>query len=150
VLQYGLPTSQVTDMGNHYAIRLQRAVIQEWKQDVPWAKAGQATVANGGDIGKEAGLWPAAALPPSDAGAAPVAPAAPAAAAPAARPPPAAPAAPAAAPAAPASAPAGPATAPATAAAAPAGGQPSGQVAPAGGVVLANNAIPPYDTPIAW
>src|SRR5688500_14867781 len=42
VLQYGLPTSQVTDMGNHFAIRLQRAVIQEWKQDVPWAKAGQA------------------------------------------------------------------------------------------------------------
>jgi hypothetical protein len=89
ILQYGLPTSQITDMGNHYAIRLQRAVIQEWKQDVPWAKAGQATVANGGDIGKEAGLWPAASLAPTDAsaipaGAAPAAPAAPAPAAPAA------------------------------------------------------------------
>ena len=66
VLQYGLPTSQVTDMGNHYAIRLQRAVIQEWKQDVPWAKAGQATVANGGDIAKEAGLFPAEALGSAD------------------------------------------------------------------------------------
>ncbi len=66
VLQYGLPTSQVADMGSHFAIRLQRAVIQEWKQDVPWARAGQATVANGGDIGKEAGLWPAAAVVPGD------------------------------------------------------------------------------------
>ncbi|MBM4418286.1 MAG: SH3 domain-containing protein [Chloroflexi bacterium] len=56
LLQYGLPTSRIQDMGNHYAIRLQRAVIQEWKVDVPWAKAGQTTVANGGDIMKEAGL----------------------------------------------------------------------------------------------
>jgi hypothetical protein len=61
VLQYGLPTSRIEDMGNHYAIRLQRAVIQEWKIDVPWAAAGQATVANGGDIAKEGGLWPSTA-----------------------------------------------------------------------------------------
>ena len=54
-------------MGNHYAVRLQRAVIQEWKVDVPWAKAGEATVANGGDIMKEAGLFPADALAPEGA-----------------------------------------------------------------------------------
>src|SRR5688572_2877673 len=54
---FGLPTSPVTDQGNHYAIRLQRAVIQQWKQDVPWAKAGETTVANGADIAKEAGLF---------------------------------------------------------------------------------------------
>ncbi|MCL5960220.1 MAG: CAP domain-containing protein [Chloroflexi bacterium] len=54
---YGLPTSRVVDNGNHFAIRLQRAVIQQWKVDVPWAKAGQATLANGGDVGKEAGLF---------------------------------------------------------------------------------------------
>jgi hypothetical protein len=59
---YGLPTSRVEDMGNHYAVRLQRAVIQHWKVDVPWAKAGQTTVANGGDIAKEAGLFPAEAV----------------------------------------------------------------------------------------
>jgi N-acetylmuramoyl-L-alanine amidase len=59
---YGLPASKVEDMGNHYAVRLQRAVIQLWKVDVPWAKAGQTTVANGGDIAKEAGLFPADAL----------------------------------------------------------------------------------------
>jgi hypothetical protein len=62
VLQYGLPTSQIADMGNHYAIRLQRAVIQEWKQDVPWARAGEVTVANAGELAREAGLLAAPAL----------------------------------------------------------------------------------------
>ena len=64
---YGLPTSRVVDNGNHYVIRLQRAVIQQWKVDVPWAKAGQVTVANGGAVGAEAGLYPADALAPSTA-----------------------------------------------------------------------------------
>lgn len=59
---FGLPTSEVTDMGNHYAIRLQRAVLQEWKETVPWARAGQVTIANGGDIAKELGLIPAFAI----------------------------------------------------------------------------------------
>lgn len=58
LLRYGLPTSRVEDMGNHFVIRLQRAVIQQWKVDVPWAQAGQTTVANGGDIAKEVGLLP--------------------------------------------------------------------------------------------
>jgi hypothetical protein len=61
---YGLPTSLVSDMGNHYAIRLQRSVLQEWKQDVPWAKAGEVTIANGGDIGKTLGALPVDALIP--------------------------------------------------------------------------------------
>jgi hypothetical protein len=56
LLRFGLPTSRIEDMGNHYAVRLQRAVIQEWKVDVPWARAGETTVANGGDILKDAGL----------------------------------------------------------------------------------------------
>jgi hypothetical protein len=54
----GAPTSRVQDMGNHYALRAQRVVFQEWKEDVPWAKAGQVTVALGGDIAKEAGILP--------------------------------------------------------------------------------------------
>jgi hypothetical protein len=54
----GLPTSGVTDMGDSYTIRCQRIVIQQWKKDMPWAKAGQVTVANGGDIAKEAELVP--------------------------------------------------------------------------------------------
>ena len=64
LLFFGLPTSEVTDMGNHYAIRLQRTVLQEWKEDVPWARAGQVTIANGGDIAKELGGLPATALRP--------------------------------------------------------------------------------------
>ncbi|HEY3082729.1 MAG TPA: hypothetical protein VGM69_22815 [Chloroflexota bacterium] len=60
----GLPTSRATDMGNHYALRAQRVVFQEWKEDVPWAKAGQVTVALGGDIAKERGLVPSAAVAP--------------------------------------------------------------------------------------
>ncbi|MDQ4075504.1 MAG: alpha/beta fold hydrolase [Chloroflexota bacterium] len=59
---FGLPTSLVTDMGNHYAIRLQRAVLQEWKEDVPWAKAGEVTVANGGEIARALSALPRAAL----------------------------------------------------------------------------------------
>lgn len=61
---FGLPTSKVEDMGNHFAVRLQRAVIQLWKVDVPWAKAGETTVANGGDVAKEAGLLPPEAIAP--------------------------------------------------------------------------------------
>lgn len=61
---YGLPTSEVQDMGNHYAIRLQRAVLQEWKESVPWAEAGGVTIANGGDMAKRLGVLPADALLP--------------------------------------------------------------------------------------
>ncbi|MGB0384341.1 MAG: WD40 repeat domain-containing protein [Ardenticatenaceae bacterium] len=61
---YGLPTSPVVDMGNHYAVRLQRAVLQEWKEQVPWASEGEVTIANGGDITKELGALPAQALTP--------------------------------------------------------------------------------------
>ncbi|MDO8672345.1 MAG: glycosyl hydrolase family 18 protein [Dehalococcoidia bacterium] len=58
---YGLPLSFV-DLSNVFVVRAQRAVFQYWKQDVPWAKAGTVTVANGGDVAKEAGLYPASAV----------------------------------------------------------------------------------------
>ncbi|HEX2987766.1 MAG TPA: hypothetical protein VHS06_06295 [Chloroflexota bacterium] len=58
---FGLPVS-TADMGNSFVIRAQRATFQYWKEDVPWAKAGDVSVANGGDLAKEAGLWPADAL----------------------------------------------------------------------------------------
>ncbi|HEX8684360.1 MAG TPA: class F sortase [Ardenticatenaceae bacterium] len=85
---FGLPTSEVKDMGNHYAVRLQRAVLQEWKEDVPWARAGQVTIANGGDISKELGSLPVEALvaeagPPAPVAGVPPAPAPPASPAPA-------------------------------------------------------------------
>ncbi len=61
---FGLPTSPVVDNGDHYAIRLQRAVIQQWKVDCPWAHAGQATIANGGDVAAQAGAFNADVLAP--------------------------------------------------------------------------------------
>ncbi|MDQ4076380.1 MAG: glycosyl hydrolase family 18 protein [Chloroflexota bacterium] len=54
----GLPTTAVVDMGNHYALRAQRVVFQQWKEDVPWARQGEVTMALGGSIAKEAGLLP--------------------------------------------------------------------------------------------
>ena len=60
---YGLPVAH-GDMGNCFVIRAQRAVFQYWKEDVPWAKKGEVTVANGGDLAKEAYLWPVEAMIP--------------------------------------------------------------------------------------
>jgi len=120
---FGLPTSLTQDMGNHYAIRLQRAVLQEWKQDVPWARAGEVTIANGGDIAKELGHLPAFALNVGDV---------PVAVAPQPTPAPAAPAQPTPAPAAPAQPTPAPA-APAQPTPAPAAPAPAAPAAPAPG-----------------
>ncbi len=57
--RYGLPTSAVTDEGNVLVIRCQRAALQLWKVNEPWARAGQVTAVNGGDLLKERGLLPA-------------------------------------------------------------------------------------------
>ncbi len=62
--RFGLPVSPVVDEGAAYVIRCQRAVLQQWKTAVPWADAGQVTVANGGDLLKEAGMIPSAATAP--------------------------------------------------------------------------------------
>jgi sortase (surface protein transpeptidase) len=53
---YGLPASPVTDMGSFYVVRLQRAALQLWKIDVPWARAGDVTAVNAGELAREAGL----------------------------------------------------------------------------------------------
>lgn len=60
--QYGLPVSRVVIRNDAFVVRFQRAVIEEWLVDQPHAKAGEVTVANGGDILKQAGLIPASAL----------------------------------------------------------------------------------------
>ena len=62
---YGLPQSY-GDFGNVFVIRAQRAVFQHWKVDVPWARAGDVTIANGGDVAKEAGLIPKDATTPEE------------------------------------------------------------------------------------
>ncbi|MBA3534761.1 MAG: hypothetical protein H0T73_22850 [Ardenticatenales bacterium] len=64
---FGLPVSRVEDMGNHYAVRTQRAVFQQWKEAVPWAAKGQVTIANGGDIAKEMGWLAGPAILPEAA-----------------------------------------------------------------------------------
>ena len=58
----GLPTSAVHDVGSHYVVRFQGGALQEWKQDVPWAKAGDVTAANVGEIAATLGLFSADAL----------------------------------------------------------------------------------------
>lgn len=60
---FGLPMA-IADEGNVVVLRCQRMVFQLWKTDVPWAKAGQVTLALGGDIAKQGGLVPATAQTP--------------------------------------------------------------------------------------
>ena len=69
VLWFGLPQSRVweSEDGLLRTIRLQRAVLQLWTRDVPWAPAGTVTVANGGDEAKALGLWPDPATVPEPA-----------------------------------------------------------------------------------
>lgn len=52
--QYGLPMA-MEDKGDQVVMRAQRGAFQQWKVTVPWAAAGQVTIALGGDIAKEAG-----------------------------------------------------------------------------------------------
>ena len=61
---YGLPIS-VKDYGPVVGARLQRATLQLWKVDMPWAAAGTVVVGNGGDLAKEGGLWPVDAVTPA-------------------------------------------------------------------------------------
>ncbi|MHB1133113.1 MAG: hypothetical protein ACYC4L_12105 [Chloroflexota bacterium] len=63
VLHFGLPMSY-KDYGNVFVVRAQRVVFQQWKVDVPWARAGQVVIANGGDVANEAGLLPQNVLTP--------------------------------------------------------------------------------------
>ncbi|MFN8533998.1 MAG: N-acetylmuramoyl-L-alanine amidase [Dehalococcoidia bacterium] len=72
--RFGLPVSPVEDYGTVAVIRLQRAVLQQWKTTQPWAKAGDVVVANGGDVAKEAGLFPEAAVALEPPGGAPLEP----------------------------------------------------------------------------
>lgn len=79
VRTHGLPTSRVEDVGPAFVIRNQRDAIQQWKVDMPFARAGEVTIVNGGDIAKEVGLVPVeAAAPETPPGTTPAPPPAPA------------------------------------------------------------------------
>jgi sortase (surface protein transpeptidase) len=60
---YGLPVS-FDESDQAWVLRTQRAVFQYWKVDVAWARKGTVTIANGGDLAKEAGLLPQDAVAP--------------------------------------------------------------------------------------
>ncbi|MCL4535920.1 MAG: septal ring lytic transglycosylase RlpA family protein [Bacteroidetes bacterium] len=83
IFLYGLPSSPAVDQGDFVAMRFQRSALLQWKKDVPWAKAGDVTVANAGDLSKELGVIPKVAL---EAEAAPAPASPPAAATPTATP----------------------------------------------------------------
>jgi hypothetical protein len=63
---YGLPVAS-QEYSNSTVVRAQRASFQLWKEDVPWAAKGSVTIANGGDLAKEAGLYPWLAATPENA-----------------------------------------------------------------------------------
>lgn len=65
LLWFGLPTSAATQFAHVTVIRTQRAALQLWHVDLPWARAGEVTVANGGDLAKSMGMFPESALQPS-------------------------------------------------------------------------------------
>ncbi len=67
LLTFGLPTSRVRDYEGLRSIRLQRAVLQLWTSDFPWASAGTVTIANGGDLAKQVGMFTGAPLQPEPA-----------------------------------------------------------------------------------
>lgn len=61
---FGLPMG-ARDFGNVFVVRAQRVVFQHWKINVPWAKAGDVVIANGGDVMKESGVFPSNAVVPA-------------------------------------------------------------------------------------
>jgi hypothetical protein len=63
---YGLPVA-VQEWSNSIVVRAQRATLQYWKEAVPWAAKGSVSVANGGDLAKEAGIFPWLAVTPENA-----------------------------------------------------------------------------------
>ena len=63
---YGLPVA-LQETQNSVVVRAQRAALQYWKEAVPWAAKGSVTVANGGDLAKEAGVFPWLAVTPENA-----------------------------------------------------------------------------------
>jgi hypothetical protein len=63
---YGLPVG-VQDFSTSVVVRAQRATLQYWKEAVPWAPKGSVSIANGGDLAKEAGLFAWLAVTPENA-----------------------------------------------------------------------------------
>ncbi|HEX2036906.1 MAG TPA: trypsin-like peptidase domain-containing protein [Chloroflexota bacterium] len=63
----GLPVAPVADFGPVFVLRAQRRAFQLWKVATPFARPGDVTVVNGGDLGKEASLYPGDVVQPEPA-----------------------------------------------------------------------------------
>lgn len=66
VTVFGLPASQVLDMGSFYTIRTQRSAIFQCKAKLPWCEPNQIVVLAAGDVFKEVGYIPREAANPEE------------------------------------------------------------------------------------
>jgi hypothetical protein len=62
---FGLPVA-TQETPDSVVVRAQRASLQYWKVAVPWAAKGTVSIANGGDLAKEAGVFPWLAVTPEN------------------------------------------------------------------------------------
>ncbi|MHB8620066.1 MAG: hypothetical protein ACYDAG_10950 [Chloroflexota bacterium] len=56
VNMYGLPTSSWLETPLSSVMRFENVVIEQWRQELPWAQPGQVQLANGGQILKDSGI----------------------------------------------------------------------------------------------
>jgi hypothetical protein len=60
----GWPTSPVHDAGAFYVVRFQTGALQQWKEDVSWAKRGDFPAVNVGELAVALSVFPPEALVP--------------------------------------------------------------------------------------
>ena len=63
----GLPVAPVFDNGKALVLRTQRRVFLQWKVATSFARAGQVSLLSGGDVARQAGLYPEEAFETEDA-----------------------------------------------------------------------------------
>lgn len=66
IVDYGLPQS-AADYGGVYVVRCERAAFQLWRIPTPFARPGDVTLVNAGDLAKQLGVVPSAAAVPTSA-----------------------------------------------------------------------------------
>ena len=63
----GLPMAPVFDNGQALVLRTQRRVFMQWKVTARFVRAGQVSLVNGGEVARQAGIYPEEAFAPDDA-----------------------------------------------------------------------------------
>lgn len=63
----GLPVAPVSDNGRALVLRTQRRVFLQWKVSTSFARAGQVSLLSGGEVARQAGLFPEEAFETEDA-----------------------------------------------------------------------------------